>query len=224
MIINVITLFPSLILEHLKYLPLKRALEKNIVSVKTINLRDYAVDSYGSVDDKPYGGGTGMILRIEPMYNALRKNNIKKKKRGLIILLSPSGEKFTQTKAHEYSCYNELTFICGRYEGVDARVNNLVDEIISIGDYVLSGGEVPTMAIMESVVRLLPGVLDKEDAIINESFEKYILEHPQYTRPEIFKDMKVPDVLLSGDHSSIEKWKTENQGKSGDFRVQPPIA
>ena len=210
---NVITLFPNLFEEHFNNLPFRRAIEKDLIEINLINLRDFAVDARGTVDDKPYGGGVGMILKIEPIYNALQsitdKNNRK-------ILLAPSGQRYTQQKAQEFAQMSEasehevdaLTIICGRYEGVDARVENLVDEVVSIGDFVLSGGELAALAIMESITRLIPGVLEKEKALKEESFTTG-LEHPQYTRPEEFKRLKVPEVLLSGNHKEIEKWKSD---------------
>ena len=210
---NVITLFPNLFEEHFNNLPFRRAIEKGLIETNLINLRDFAVDARGTVDDKPYGGGVGMILKIEPIYNALQsitdKNNRK-------ILLAPSGQRYTQQKAQEFVQVSEasehevdaLTIICGRYEGVDARVENLVDEVVSIGDFVLSGGELAALAVMESITRLIPGVLEKEDALKEESFTTG-LEHPQYTRPEEFKRLKVPEVLLSGNHKEIEKWKSD---------------
>ena len=206
---NLITLFPQLIEPHLKELPFKRAIEKEIIDVNLINLRDYALDKYGTVDDKPYGGGVGMLLRIEPIHQALRKIPEKE----TIILLSPKGEKFTQKKARELSKKSNITFISGRYEGVDARVEDYVTDIISIGDYILSGGELPALTIMESITRLLPGVLEKEDAAEIESFEGETLEYPQYTRPEEYEGKKVPEVLLSGHHAEIKKWRKENSKK-----------
>ncbi|HLC93796.1 MAG TPA: tRNA (guanosine(37)-N1)-methyltransferase TrmD [Patescibacteria group bacterium] len=207
---DIITLFPNLFNEHLNALPFKRAINRGIIKVNFHNLRNYAVDSYGTVDDKPYGGGTGMILMVEPICKVL--DNIPNKQK--TILLSPRGNKYNQKKAKEYSKLSQITLICGRYEGVDARVEeHLTDEIISIGDYVLSGGEIPSLVIMESVVRLLPGVLEKGDAASKESFEYGLIEHPQYTRPEDFKGMKVPKVLLSGNHKEIEKWKRQNSFK-----------
>jgi len=207
---DIITLFPNLFNEHLNALPFKRAINRGIIKVNFHNLRNYAVDSYGTVDDKPYGGGTGMILMVEPICKVL--DNIPNKQK--TILLSPRGNKYNQKKAKEYSKLSQITLICGRYEGVDARVEeHLTDEIISIGDYVLSGGEIPSLVIMESVVRLLPGVLEKGDAASKESFEDGLIEHPQYTRPEDFKGMKVPKVLLSGNHKEIEKWKRQNSFK-----------
>ncbi|OGC56502.1 tRNA (guanosine(37)-N1)-methyltransferase TrmD [candidate division WWE3 bacterium RIFCSPLOWO2_01_FULL_41_9] len=207
---DVITLFPELFEEHLNHLPFKKAIQKGLLKVNLHNLRDYALDSYGTVDGKPYGGGTGMVLMVEPISKALGR--IENKER--TVLMSPRGKKFDQKKAGEYAGLQQITLICGRYEGVDARVEeHLVDESVSVGDYVLSGGELPALAIMESVTRLLPGVLEKEDAAAKESFENGFLEHPQYTRPEDFKGMKVPEVLLSGNHKEIEKWKKENSTK-----------
>ena len=212
---NIITLFPQLISEHLQYLPFKKALEKGSLEVNLINLREFAIDSYGTVDDKPYGGGTGMLLKIEPIDSALQTiaNYPKGSK---TILLSPKGNKLDQEKVRELSDTKEITLICGRYEGVDARVERLVDESISIGDYILSGGELGALVIMESVVRLIPGVLEKESAVNIESFGLELgdnYEYPQYTRPEEYKGMKVPEILLSGDHKKIDEWRKENSKK-----------
>ena len=214
---NVLTLFPELIQPHLEFLPFKRAVEKNAAEYKLWSLRDYALDKRGTVDDKPYGGGTGMLLMPEPIYDALHDihneppEDIVKRSAVRIILLSPRGRKYDQKYAGELSKAQEITLICGRYEGVDARIEeNYVTDVISIGNYVISGGEVPALVILESVTRLLPNVIEKEDAITNESFTEGNIEYPQYTRPEIFKDKKVPDVLLSGNHKEIEKWKKEN--------------
>lgn len=214
---NILTLFPELIQPHIEFLPFKRAVEKEAASYRLWNLRDYAIDSRGTVDDRPYGGGTGMILMPEPIYKALNDIHGESpedavtsgKKR--VVLLSPRGQKYTQALAEELAKEQEITLICGRYEGVDARIEeNYVTDVISIGDYVLSGGEVPALVIMESVTRLLPNVIEKEDAVVNESFSCDSLEYPQYTRPENFKGLKVPEVLLSGNHAEIEKWKKEN--------------
>jgi len=224
---NVITLFPDLIDKHLEYLPFKKALEQCLLEINLVNLRDYALDDYGSVDDKPYGGGVGMLLRVEPIYNALHdlslvldgKINIKKGSKSKVVLLSPKGQKFTQKKARKYSGLEEVTLICGRYEGVDARVESFVDEIVSIGDYILSGGELGALVIMESTTRLLPGILEKEDAAKIESFsqgDENQLEYPQYTRPENFKELKVPKILLSGDHGKIAKWRKDNLKTTGE--------
>lgn len=218
---NVLTLFPELIQPHLEFLPFKRAVEKNAAEYKLWNLRDYALDKRGTVDDRPFGGGTGMLLMPQPIYDALNDihgelpENVIKKEGTRVILLSPRGKKYGQQLAKELSKAQEITLICGRYEGVDARVEeNYVTDVVSIGDYVLSGGEVPALTILESVTRLLPQVIEKEDAVINESFSDGNIEYPQYTRPEIFKGKKVPDVLLSGNHKEIEKWKKENSPDS----------
>ncbi len=214
---NVLTLFPELIQPHLEFLPFKRAVEKKAAEYKLWNLRDYALDKRGTVDDKPYGGGTGMLLMPEPIYSALSDihgrspEDVIKKGGVRVILLSPRGKKYDQKYAEDLSKEREITLICGRYEGVDARIEeNYVTDVISIGDFVLSGGEVPALTILESVTRLLPRVIEKEDAVANESFSNDTIEYPQYTRPEIFKGKKVPDVLISGNHKEIEKWKKEN--------------
>jgi tRNA (guanine37-N1)-methyltransferase len=211
--IHVITLFPELIEAHLEALPFKRAVEKQKLEVTNVNLRDFALDSYGMVDDKPYGGGTGMILMIEPIFKALEQikgSHPNTKKR--IILLTPRGKTYSQTMAQDFSREEHLILICGRYEGVDARVEKyLATDNISMGDYVLSGGETPALAIMESVTRLLPGVLEKKDATKKESHtQNYGIEHPQYTRPEEFNGWSVPEILLSGHHKNIEQWKKQN--------------
>ncbi|RJR27391.1 tRNA (guanosine(37)-N1)-methyltransferase TrmD [candidate division WWE3 bacterium] len=215
--IDVITLFPNLFQEHLNNLPFKKAINSGLLKVNLINLRDYALDDYGTVDDKPYGGGTGMLLMIEPVYKALTdiygENFEKQSDKKRIIALSPRGNTYSQSKAAELSRETRITFICGRYEGMDARIEEeLATEAISIGNYVVSGGELPCLVIMESLTRLLPGVLEKDDAAENESFSNGNYEHPQYTRPEEFRGMKVPGVLLSGDHKKIDDWKNENKG------------
>jgi tRNA (guanine37-N1)-methyltransferase len=206
--IDVITLFPNLIEEHLKTLPFKKAIEKGLIKVTLHNLRDYAVDKHGTVDDKPYGGGTGMVLMVEPIYKALQEIDGEGKR---VIVLSPKGTRYTQEMAKNLAKESQITLICGRYEGIDARVGeHLATDVISLGDFVVSGGETPAIAVMESVVRLLPGVLEKEDAAVNESFTDDYIEHPQYTRPENFRGMTVPKVLLSGNHQEIEEWKRKN--------------
>lgn len=187
----------------------KRAKEKKLVDINFINIRDFAVDKYGSVDDHPYGGGQGMIMRVDIIDRALQHvtchvSRVTKK----IILLDPGGKPYTQAKAKELSTFDHLILICGHYEGVDERIRSLVDEEISIGDYVLTGGEIPAMVIVDSVVRLLPGVLKKSQTTNDESFSS-LLEYPQYTKPPGYKGMSVPDVLLSGDHTKIAQWKTD---------------
>ena len=216
--IDVLTLLPNLFEEHLKNLPFKRAVLNKSLEIKLHNLRDYALDSYGTVDDKPYGGGVGMVLMIEPIYNALtdilgKDFEKQPKKNGRVIVLSPRGKKYTQKITRELSQEDHITFISGRYEGIDARVEeNLATDVISIGDYVLSGGELPALVIMEAITRLIPGVLDKEGATEIESFsDDKTLEFSQYTRPESFRGLEVPKVLLSGNHKEIESWRDKQK-------------
>jgi tRNA (guanine37-N1)-methyltransferase len=217
---NVLTLLPNLFEEHLSNLPFKRAILNKSLEVNLHNLRDYALDSYGTVDDKPYGGGVGMVLMIEPIYKALTHilgEGFEKspERNGRVIVLSPRGKKFTQKMAQELAKENNITFISGRYEGIDARVEeSLATDVISIGDYVLSGGELPALVIMEAITRLIPGVLEKDGATEIESFsDGETLEFSQYTRPENFKGLEVPKVLLSGNHKEIENWR-KNEASS----------
>jgi len=216
--ISIITLFPKMISGFFEESIIKRAIEKKLVEIEIINLRDFAIDDYGTVDDRPYGGGAGMILRIEPIYKALEKVKSQKSKvkssiqKSKVIITSPKGKVFDQKKAQEYSQLNHLIIIAGHYEDVDARILDYVDEEISMGDFILTGGEIPASAIVDSVVRLLQGVLKKDQAIKNESFninDEKILEYLQYTRPEEFMGKKVPEILLKGDHKKIEKWQME---------------
>lgn len=204
--INIITLFPKLFEEFKNVLPFNRALKNNLISLNIINLRDYAIDERGTVDDKPYGGGTGMVLRPEPLFTALESISNKQE----VIALTPKGKVFNQAMAQELSNKKSLTIICGRYEGIDQRIiDNYTTKEISLGSFVCSGGEAPAITILESIIRLLPGILE-EEVISKESHISNNLEHPQYTRPEDFKGHKVPDILLSGNHAEIEKWKLEN--------------
>jgi tRNA (guanine37-N1)-methyltransferase len=220
--ISIITLFPKMISSFFEESIVKRAVDKKLVEIEIINLRDYAIDDYGTVDDRPYGGGAGMILRVDVIYKALSKitnnklqitNEISNSKiKTKIIITSPKGKVFDQKKADKYSKLDNLIIIAGHYEDVDVRILDYVDEEISMGDFILTGGEIPASAIVDSVVRLIPGVLKKDQATKNESFNidnKKILEYPQYTRPEEFMGKKVPEVLLKGDHKKIEKWRLE---------------
>ncbi len=204
--INIITLFPKLFEEFKNVLPFNRALKNNLIKLNIINLRDFAIDERGTVDDKPYGGGTGMVLRPEPLFTALESISNKQE----VIALTPKGKIFNQATAQELSNKKSLTIICGRYEGIDQRIiDNYTTKEISLGSFVCSGGEAPAITILESIIRLLPGILEQE-AISKESHTSNNLEHPQYTRPEDFKGHKVPDILLSGNHAEIEKWKLAN--------------
>lgn len=198
---------------------LKRALDNKIIDFSAHDLRNWSTDNYKSVDDTPYGGGVGMIMRVDILHSALEE--VKQKyqtpsEKRKIVLLSASGKTWNQQLAKEYSKLEEVIFICGRFEGVDARISNFIDEEISIGDYVLTGGELPAMIITDSITRLLPGVLGKDESSLDESHSEIgILEYPQYTKPAIFEtsDNKypVPEVLTSGHHAEINKWKKENR-------------
>jgi len=231
--IDIITIFPDLFSGFLSESLLARAQKKRLLTIKAHDLRKWTTDNHKTVDDRPYGGGAGMVLKVEPIYKAVRAISYKqyaigKNKKSLqpkayslkqrIILFSAKGKTFTQQDARRLSKYDQLIFICGRYEGVDERVAKYVaDEEISIGNYVLFGGEVASMVVIEAVSRLISGVVQKEESIKNESFsdkEAKEKEHPQYTRPEVFilgkKKLKVPKVLLSGDHKKIEEWRKKN--------------
>ncbi len=204
--ISIISLFPDMFVGPMTQSILKRAAHKKLVSFEFINIRDFAVDKYKSVDGHPYGGGTGMILRVDVVDRALQKVKSPKSK-VKTILFDAGGTPYTQKKARQLATLDHLILICGHYEGIDERIRGLVDEEISIGDYVLTGGEIPAMVIADSVVRLLPGVLKKEDATVHESFTESLLEYPQYTEPREYNGQTVPDVLVSGNHQKIELWK-----------------
>ena len=237
---DIITIFPNIFDSYLNESILGRAQKDGLIKINTHDLRDYTEDKHKSVDDTPYGGGVGMLMMVEPIYKALKslrgsasdrgnpvanseiatsastppRNDTKKTR---TILLSPRGKRFTQKDAQRLTKYDQLVFVAGRYEGVDDRVSELVDEEISIGDFVLNGGELPAMTIVESVSRLIPGVLGKDESSKEESFsDDDSAEYPQYTRPEIFttdegKTMKVPEILLSGNHAEIKKWRQKNR-------------
>ncbi|NQT66929.1 MAG: tRNA (guanosine(37)-N1)-methyltransferase TrmD [Actinobacteria bacterium] len=212
--IDVVTIFPDMFDNIIEFGVLKKAFKKNICQLNIYNLRDFSNYKYGRVDDRPYGGGPGMILMPEPIDNAItfikKKNKIKKKEKQKTILLSPGGEKLNQNKLKYLSNLENIILICGRYEGVDQRViDSLIDFEISIGDYVLTGGEIPAMVIIDGAIRLLPGVVGKEESLKSESFEDNLLDYPQYTRPPVFKGMDVPKILLSGNHKDIQKWRKE---------------
>lgn len=216
--IDVITLFPKMFESPFEESMIKRAIEKEIVELKIHNLRDWALDSYGSVDDKPFGGGVGMLIRPEPIWEALKevKEKRKKEKKCRVILMSAKGKRLDQKKVEELSQYDNLVLVAGHYEGFDQRVADfMVDEELSIGDYVLTGGELSAMVTIDAVVRLLPGVLGKDKSNEIESFSEIeidnkkvrVAEYPQYTRPQEFMGHKVPEILLSGDPKKIEEWQ-----------------
>lgn len=247
MTFTILTIFPEIFNSYFTESIIKRAREKEIIKINTVNLRDFANDQHKTVDDKPYGGGAGMIMKIEPIYKALisiKKDEIKHthstlntpqppsrgefKKR--IILLTPAGKKFNQKMAKNFLKYDELIFICGRYEGIDARIEKFVDEKISIGDFVLTGGELGAMVIIDSITRLLPGVLGNVESSTDESHSiEGVLEYPQYTRPEVFetadgKKLRVPKVLLSGNHKKIAEWREKKKKVTAQDALTAPVA
>lgn len=209
--IDIVTAFPDLVRSPLEESMIKRAQEKGLVKIGIHDLRDFATDKHRQVDDYPYGGGSGMILKPEPIFRcveALLSEN--KSAEPKIILMTPQGTKFSQQKARELSQYHHLIFICGHYKGVDERVReNLITDEISIGDYILTGGELPALVVIDAVVRLVPGVLSNFESAVTDSFENGLLDYPHYTRPQDFRGMKVPQVLLSGHHAEIEKWRKQ---------------
>lgn len=215
--IDILTLFPSMFDGFVSSSIIKRAIDKKLVEINIINFREYTKDPHNKVDDTPYGGGSGMVLMVQPIYDAVMalKNDDTK-----VILLSPDGTPYNQKKAYELKKYKHLIIICGHYEGFDDRIRSIVDFTISIGDYVLTGGELPSMIITDTVVRLIDGVID-EESHINDSFnpETNLLDYPTYTKPREFMGMKVPDVLLSGNHKEIEKYRmNESLKKTQEIR------
>ena len=208
--IDVLTIFPEMFSGVLGHSILKRAEETNAVTYNIVNFRDYADNKHQTVDDYPYGGGAGMVLKPQPIFDAVSDLTQQSSTKPKVILLCPQGERYDQKKAEELSKANHLIFICGHYEGYDERIReHIVTEEISIGDFVLTGGELGAMVIIDSVVRLLPGVLGNEESHIKDSFSTGLLEHPHYTRPADFRGMKVPDVLMSGNHRLIEEWRAK---------------
>lgn len=205
---NIITLFPETIQSLTNYSILGRALDTEIIEIKTYNLRDFGIGKYKQVDDTPYGGGAGMLLKVDILGKAIEKVRTENPNT-FVILMTPKGKKYNQSEAKKLSKMKNITLVCGHYEGFDERVRDLVDAEISIGDYVLSGGEIAASAIIDSVSRLIPGVLGHDDSTKEESFENGRLEYPHYTNPREHKGMKVPEVLLSGNHAEIEKWRRQ---------------
>lgn len=204
--IDILTLFPEMFTGVFGSSILKKAQEKQAVSLGVINFRDYSNDKHNNVDDYPYGGGAGMVLAPQPILDAVESLSQSSKK-PRIILMCPQGERFTQEKAEELAREEHLIFICGHYEGYDERIRMKVTDEISIGDFVLTGGELAAMTVTDSVIRLLPEVLGNEQSSVQDSFSTGLLEHPHYTRPAEFRGLRVPDVLLSGNHQKIEQWR-----------------
>ncbi|NLH43754.1 MAG: tRNA (guanosine(37)-N1)-methyltransferase TrmD [Planctomycetes bacterium] len=206
--IDIITLFPEMFESPLNHSILKRAQDEGIVSIALANIRDFTTDKYHKVDDRPYGGGAGMVLMPVPLFDCFEHVEKLAPTRGRVIMLTPQGEPFRQAKAQELAREERLILIAGRYEGFDERIRiGLNAEQISIGDYVLNGGELAAMVVIDAVVRLLPGALGHEESAQDESFAEGLLEYPHYTRPEVFRGMRVPEILLSGDHAKIAAWR-----------------
>lgn len=222
--IDIVSLFPEMFSGPLGHSILKRACEAGILDIAITNPRDYATDKHRIVDDTPFGGGPGMVMKPEPIFRAVediraRTNAVRRR----VLLMCPGGHTFTQAKAKELASYDQLIFICGHYEGIDERVRQLlVDESVSIGDFVLTGGELPAMVIVDAVARMLPGVLGANDSAVHDSFYHDLLEYPQYTRPREFHGYLVPEVLLSGDHAKIARWRRK-QSLMNTFIRRPDL-
>ncbi|ETP68793.1 tRNA (guanine-N1)-methyltransferase [Planococcus glaciei] len=218
--INVLSLFPPMFEGVFNQSILKKAQEKKAVSLNVTDIREFA-DNKRQVDDYPFGGGAGMVLKAEPIFNAVE--SLAKSEKARVILMCPQGERFTQQKAEELAQEEELVFICGHYEGYDERIReHLVTDEISIGDFVLTGGELAAMTVIDSVVRLLPGVLGNADSPVRDSFSTGLLEHPQYTRPADFRGWKVPAVLTSGNHAKVDQWR-EQQALKRTLERRPDL-
>lgn len=205
----ILTIFPEAFESYFHVSLIKRALAKKFIRIETRNLRDWTRDQHKTVDGRPYGGGVGMVMRVDIIDRALKALK-SKNKNAKVILLTPQGKTLDQKLVKKLASHKTLILVCGRYEGFDERIRKLVDMEISIGDYILTGGEIPALAVLDAVARLVPGVVGKFESTVNESFSEKMLEYPQYTRPELYKKMKVPKVLLSGNHAKVEEWrKTE---------------
>ena len=221
--IHIMTLFPEMVMGGLNTSITGRAISKGILSIEAVNIRDYAFNKHNSVDDYPYGGGAGMLMQAEPVYQCYQAIVDKihtqsdasselcaEKRKPRVLYMSPQGKTFTQGMAEELAQEEELIFLCGHYEGIDERVlDEIVTDYVSIGDYVLTGGELPAMVMVDAVSRMVPGVLHNDVSAEFESFQDNLLEYPQYSRPEVWHDKKVPEVLMSGHHANIEKWRRE---------------
>ena len=206
----IMTLFPDMVMNGLNTSIIGRAMEKGLLSVEAVNIRDYAFNRHNSVDDYPYGGGAGMLMQAEPVYQAYKAIKEKSERKARVVCLSPQGQTFCQSMAEEFAREEELIFLCGHYEGIDERVlEEIVTDYVSVGDYVLTGGELPAMIMVDAVSRLVPGVLHNDVSAEFESFQDNLLEYPQYSRPEVWHEKRVPEVLLSGHHANVEKWRRE---------------
>ena len=211
---HIFTLYPEMVMDGLNTSIIGRAIEAGLLEINAVNIRDYSTNKHMKVDDYPYGGGAGLVMQPEPVYRAYKDLEKDMKKKPRVVYLTPQGTTFHQEMAKELAKEEELVFLCGHYEGIDERVlEEIVTDYVSIGDYVLTGGELPAMVMIDSISRLVPGVLHNDDSAGDESFENGLLEYPQYTRPPVFLDKEVPEVLLSGHHENIRKWRHEQSVK-----------
>ena len=207
---HVLTLFPEMVLSGLNTSIIGRAMEEGLLSIEAVDIRAYTENKHGKVDDYPYGGGAGMVMQAQPVYDAYQAVRSTMDRSPRVIYMTPQGRVFDQQLAQELSEEKELVFLCGHYEGIDERVlEEIVTDYVSIGDYVLTGGELPAMVMIDAISRLVPGVLNNEESAQTESFQDYLLEHPHYSRPAVWREHEVPAVLLSGHHANIEKWRRE---------------
>lgn len=218
--IDILTLFPSMFTGFMTESIMARAIQNKLVEINIIDFRDFSKSKHKKVDDYPYGGGAGMVLSVQPVYDAL--TSIKGYEDALKIIVSPQGETFTQNKAYELSNKEHIIILCGHYEGYDERIRSYFDYEVSIGDYVLTGGELAAMVLVDSITRVIPNVINKDESHINDSFNNHLLEHPHYTRPREFKGQKVPDVLLNGHHKLIDEWRLEESIKKTK-KVRPDL-
>lgn len=220
---HILTLFPEMVRDGLQTSIIGRAVEKGILSVNAVNIRDFAENKHHQVDDYPYGGGAGMVMQAEPIYNAYKDLCHKLDKRPRVLYMTPQGRVFNQKIAKELAAEEDLIFLCGHYEGIDERVLELmVTDYLSVGDYVLTGGELPAMVMIDCISRLVPGVLKNEESASIETFYDNLLEYPQYTRPEVFMGQSVPEVLLSGHHKNIDTWRRE-QSIARTLQMRPDL-
>ncbi|CCY58079.1 tRNA (guanine-N(1)-)-methyltransferase [Clostridium sp. CAG:632] len=211
---HVMTLFPEMIMQGLSTSITGRAMKNNLIQIEAVNIRDFTTEKHGHVDDYPYGGGAGMVMQAEPIYRTWKHITDGLERKPRVVYMTPQGQVFNQGLAEELAKEEDLIVLCGHYEGVDERIlEMIVTDNVSIGDYVLTGGELPAMVMIDCISRLVPGVLNNEVSAEFESFHENLLEYPQYTRPEEFMGMRVPDILLSGHHANIEKWRHEQSVK-----------
>lgn len=221
--IDILTIFPEMFTGVLSNSILKIAHEKGLVEYNLVDIREFTTNKHKKIDDRPFGGGPGMVMMADPIIRAVESLSVNKDEDFRIILLSPQGKKYSQELTRHYSAFDRLILICGHYEGFDERVRQILQpDEVSIGDYVLTGGEIPAMVMIDSVVRLLPGILGSSESHENDSFENDLLEHPHYTRPRVYDGIEVPEVLLSGDHAKIKAWR-ERQSIIRTLKRRPDL-